>query len=82
MVKLLFVIGDRNAKKDNEIEAKKRDCETILLFILSLCRGSCRFSVGEGEPSATSLSNSTALRAADGPALLVATVGVFVVSVR
>jgi hypothetical protein len=31
---------------------------------------------------ATSLSNLTALRAGDGPALLVATVGVFVVSVR
>jgi hypothetical protein len=38
--------------------------------------------VGEREPFATSLSNSTALCAADGPALLVATVGVFVVSVR
>jgi hypothetical protein len=35
--------------------------------------------VGEREPLATSLSNLTALRAGDGPALLVATVGVFVV---
>jgi hypothetical protein len=54
MVKLLSVIGDGNAKKERRWnQGKKRNCETILLFILSLCRGSCRFSVVEREPFAS-----------------------------
>jgi hypothetical protein len=39
---LLSVIGDRNAKKDDEIEAKSE-----------IVRRFCCFSVGEREPSAS-----------------------------
>jgi hypothetical protein len=49
-----FICNRRYKSKERRWNrGEKRDCETILLFILSLCCVLCRFSVGERELSAS-----------------------------
>jgi hypothetical protein len=64
--------GDRDCKKGNQIEAKSK-------IVRQFCCSSHRC---QSEPSAMRLSELRSLHETDGPALLLATVGVFIASIR